>query len=209
MNVSLQKNEIRKKLLLKRKSHDEYKFFNQNEIIIKDVRNLLDHLYQAIDIEKNLLFNSANYNNIEWAGKTASLSLYWPLKGEPDLLKLLINSRWHAALPKLHGSDMKMIHYEPGALIEKSSFGEIYQPVNNIEIIPNVIIVPGVAFSMDGYRLGFGKGHYDKYMTKINQSSKIITIGICFHDNLFEHLPYDEHDMKLDYIITDKIFIRL
>ena len=202
MSINLQKNEIRKKLLQKRKTHDEYEFSHQNEVIIRDLRKLLDSLQQTINLEKGEI-------NLEQARQKLNLAVYWSLKGEPDLLKLAINSSWAIALPKLYGLEMKMVGYSPGDPIEKSGFGELYQPASDIQVIPEVMIIPGLAFSSTGYRLGFGTGHYDRYMAKINQLSKIITIGVCFHNNLFEYLPYDEHDIKLNYIITNKILICL
>jgi 5-formyltetrahydrofolate cyclo-ligase len=53
--------------------------------------------------------------------------------------------------------------------------------------------------------LGFGVGYYDKYFTKIQNS--IVKIGVCFHEYLYEYLPQEDHDCKMDYIITDKNII--
>ena len=47
------------------------------------------------------------------------------------------------------------------------------------------------------------------YIAKISQNSEIIKVGVCFHNSIYEYLPYDDHDIKLDYIITDQILIRL
>lgn len=213
--TNLDKNEIRKKLLSARADHDEYKFIAQNEDIVQKLRGLLDVLYLKF---KKKSKTSLNYQNIDNLDKNCSLGLYLPLKGEPDLLKLIIASNWCISLPKISGDSMKMVHYQMGSPLEKSNFGNLYQPKGDEEIIPKVMLIPGLAFSINGYRLGFGKGHIDRYIAKINRAKingtktdgdcKIITIGVCFDEWLFEYLPYEDHDIKLNYIITDKTFIR-
>jgi 5-formyltetrahydrofolate cyclo-ligase len=204
--INLHKNEIRKDLLLARKNHDEYKFIDQNEKIVQKISNLLDVLYLKFK-KKNK--TNLNYHNVDNLDKNCSLGLYWPLQGEPDLLKLIISSKWSISLPKVLGDSMKMVRYQAGDPMEKSNFGNLHQPKSEEETIPKVMLMPGLAFSIKGYRIGFGKGHYDKYIAKIKKNSEIITIGVCFHEKIFEYLPYDEHDARLNYIITDQIFIKI
>jgi 5-formyltetrahydrofolate cyclo-ligase len=113
----------------------------------------------------------------------------------------------HVGLPRIDASGMIFARYRPGDYIEKSSLLNLYQPVQKIEVVPELIIVPGLGFSIQGYRIGYGYGYYDKYLDKIS-ASKPITIGVCFHDNLFEYLPFEEHDHQFDYVVTDKIIIK-
>ncbi len=63
-----------------------------------------------------------------------------------------------------------------------------------------ICIVPGIAFDKKGYRLGYGKGYYDRFLEKF----KGISIGFCFENMLEYNLPTDEYDKKVDYLITDK-----
>ncbi len=69
-------------------------------------------------------------------------------------------------------------------------------------------LVPGVAFTKEGWRLGRGKGFYDRYLEKLMKYStefnySVKTTGICFKKQLVESLPVEKNDFKLDEIITD------
>ena len=61
-------------------------------------------------------------------------------------------------------------------------------------------IVPGIAFSKDGYRIGYGKGYYDRFLSGF----KGVSVGFCYSQCLTDTLPVDETDKKVDYLITDK-----
>ena len=62
-----------------------------------------------------------------------------------------------------------------------------------------LIIVPGLSFDRFGYRLGYGKGYYDKFLSK----HKIKTIGLCYKECLVEKIDTDKFDYKIDEVITD------
>lgn len=63
-----------------------------------------------------------------------------------------------------------------------------------------LLIVPGLAFNNEGYRLGYGGGFYDKY---ISENQTLANIGIYYSFQYSENLPIESHDQKLDMIITD------
>lgn len=68
----------------------------------------------------------------------------------------------------------------------------------------DLIIVPGLIFGENFYRIGYGGGYYDKYLSNnINGKS----IGICFDFQLVEKVDYKNHDVPVDKIITDKRII--
>ncbi len=182
------KSNIRDKILLERKSFDELQCFLQNEQIINNIKTIL----QKLGVKKNLV-----------------LGLYWPLKGEPDLLKLTINSNFLISLPKLREKDMDFVRYELGADLVQSFDKKLMQPVSNVKTIPNIIIIPALAYSLQGYRIGFGYGYYDRYLDRIKNKIDIIKIGVCFHQYLHEYLPNEPHDIKMDYIITNQTTISL
>lgn len=189
------KNNIREKILKERRVFNEDSKFSANQKIIEDVRNLLNVLDQDRE------------NNIK--KKDLVVGLYWPLKGEPDLLKLAINNKITIAIPKIYGERMDFVRHAPGSPLEISSFLKMMQPKSNNKLKPDIVIIPSLAYSLHGYRLGFGLGYYDKYFTKIDVNFKIIKIGICFHEYLYESLPKEDHDIKMDYVITDKTIIAL
>jgi len=71
--------------------------------------------------------------------------------------------------------------------------------INDIDLI----IIPGVAFDINGNRMGHGKGYYDKLLEK----SKVAKVGLCFEFQLVENIPTESHDIPVDKIITEKRII--
>lgn len=66
----------------------------------------------------------------------------------------------------------------------------------------DLIIVPGLAFDLKGYRLGYGRGFYDKILGNEEFCGK--SIGICFDFQLKEEIPFEEHDVKVHKIVTEE-----
>jgi len=64
-----------------------------------------------------------------------------------------------------------------------------------------LILVPGVAFDERGYRLGYGGGYYDRFLS---QSHAAVTIGLAYEFQLLDELPVASHDVKLDLIVTQQ-----
>ncbi len=73
------------------------------------------------------------------------------------------------------------------------------------EILPDIILIPGVAFGLCMHRLGYGKGYYDAYLAK----SFAYRIGLCYDFQIVERLPTHEDDQRMDEIITEKRVITL
>lgn len=67
---------------------------------------------------------------------------------------------------------------------------------------PDVVIVPGLAFTRSGHRLGQGGGWYDRFLA--GRRSDCVTIGVAFDLQIVETLPIDDHDVHLDHVVTDE-----
>ena len=65
----------------------------------------------------------------------------------------------------------------------------------------DIVIVPAVAYDINGYRLGYGGGFYDRFIETLK--TDVITIGIAFEMQLFNQVPKEVHDVQLNYIITE------
>ncbi len=65
----------------------------------------------------------------------------------------------------------------------------------------DVVVVPGLAFTRDGRRLGQGGGHYDRFLPRLRPSC--VTVGVGFAEQLVDDLPTEPHDVRLDMIVTD------
>ena len=92
--------------------------------------------------------------------------------------------------------------------LETGSFNVREPDKNQCEKLENfsdsIIIVPGMMFDKSGFRLGYGKGYYDRFLAKYNQ----ISIGLCYDEMLVSSLPRGKFDKNVDIIITQSEIIR-
>ena len=79
----------------------------------------------------------------------------------------------------------------------------IMEPDENCEVCypsdGDVIIMPGICFDRSGYRIGYGKGYYDKFLNCRN----MLKIGFCYAECLIDYVPRDKYDIPADVVITD------
>lgn len=83
--------------------------------------------------------------------------------------------------------------------LREGSFG-IPEPENPTEFPKERIdfaIVPGISFDREGYRLGYGKGYYDRFLENINPYK----LGVCQREFFREELPHDKYDVKMDSVL--------
>ena len=98
----------------------------------------------------------------------------------------------------LVSSDIELCLYKEPFI--KNSLN-ILEPENPIKIKEvDVFLVPGVAFTASGKRLGRGGGYYDKLLSKYPDTLKI---GITFNERIMQDLPTESHDISMDYVFTN------
>jgi 5-formyltetrahydrofolate cyclo-ligase len=71
---------------------------------------------------------------------------------------------------------------------------------------PDLVIVPGLAFTARGERLGQGGGWYDRFLSAVR--SDCATVGVCFDDQVVDELPTEPHDVVVDHVVTDTGVVR-
>ncbi|MBP7190115.1 MAG: 5-formyltetrahydrofolate cyclo-ligase, partial [Rickettsiaceae bacterium] len=136
------------------------------------------------------------------------IGAYIPMKGEPNISKFLE----YQALPKVIDSKLEFAYESakvenfPELFEISKSFSSLKEPRSNELVAPDVIIVPAIAFDIEGYRLGRGGGCFDNYIAR-NPSVK--TIGVCFSDKLLLRLPREDHDCRMDFIVTENFILTL
>ncbi len=118
------------------------------------------------------------------------------LKTKRVLVPLCLNSEGDMIAVEIHSFDE----------LEEGAFG-ILEPQGKTPYEKEIdfAVVPGAAFSCEGYRIGYGKGYYDKFL----KNKQIFKLGICHDELLFDAVPHDEFDVKLDMIITPEREIRI
>ena len=70
----------------------------------------------------------------------------------------------------------------------------------------DLVLVPGVAFGRDGSRMGMGAGYYDRFLPRAKQA---VTVGVAYDCLLQASLPTDEHDVKMQYLVSESGIITL
>ncbi len=131
--------------------------------------------------------------------KFMTVGAYAPMKGEVNWLRL--ESDYLIAYPCLEESLMVFKEAKYSELTVDHDFGVPLRLPKGSEkkVTPRVLLVPGLAFSKEGHRLGRGKGFYDRYLEKYDG----IKVGICFSEQLRSIVPYEKHDVMMDYVVTE------
>jgi len=140
--------------------------------------------------------------------KKKNISLYYPTSYELNILKIFeikFFKRFNFLLPVIEDKNvMNFYPWKTNDILYLNKFG-IPEPMKSKKIIPDVILVPLLAFDKNKNRLGYGKGFYDKYLNKyVRKNKKILTIGVAFSFQKHHKLPTNDYDFTLDFIITDK-----
>ena len=161
--------------------------------------------------KKYLTVKKFNYNLIfrlirkHFHSKRITIGGYYP----SNILKFIEEAskkKFKITLPVIKSSNKmsfkSWVFKEP---LYVNQFG-ILEPKNSIkEIIPDLIMVPLVAFDNRLNRIGYGKGYYDRSLRKISKIKKnAISLGIAYSFQKCKKIPINSHDFKLDYIFTEK-----
>lgn len=125
---------------------------------------------------------------------------YYPIKSEVSVLKALEEcASLDICLPRIEHGEIVFRRWKAGDPIELNKY--CYEPLeSNTQLIPDLIIMPCLAYDLEGNRLGYGAGYYDKVLKKY---PKATTTVVAFSSQEIENLPIDEWDEKVDYIIND------
>jgi len=70
----------------------------------------------------------------------------------------------------------------------------------------DIVIVPGLAFGKNGHRVGYGYGFYDRFLA---EHPKALKIALGYEWQIMDKLPFEDHDVKLDYICTEKMLYKM
>ena len=109
-------------------------------------------------------------------------------------------------MPVINSRDqMTFVQWNFLDILKVNKYGMLEPATKKRSLIPNVALVPLLAFDKNNYRLGYGKGYYDKFLNKYLKLNKnIITIGVAFSFQKYNKLPISKFDVKLNYILTEK-----
>ena len=144
----------------------------------------------------------------------AKISGYAAIGDEIDpsaLLHALAAQGHPIALPVTVGKGKPLIFrsWRPGAPLHEGSF-DVPEPGEQApELTPDIVLAPVLAFDARGYRLGYGAGYYDRTLACLRGHKPVIAIGLAFDVSQVDEVPHDEHDQRLDWVLTPSGPIRI
>ena len=135
------------------------------------------------------------------------IGAYYPIGSEiltQDIIQELLSKGKDVFLPKVIGGGLEFRKITDFLSLEKGKF-DILEPKEDCQKDNNLdaVLVPTVAISPKGVRLGYGHGYYDKFLAE----NKSISISLTLEKQIVKNIPKEEHDAIIDWIITeDRVF---
>lgn len=172
----------------------------KKEFLRKKYKEKRDNIKNKVT-KDNLIYQKVINNKDILSSKT--LLIYISINNEVDTIKIInyfLNTK-NIAVPKIIDNNMFFCYVTNLNDLTPGKYN-IPEPTNEniVTDFDNAIcIVPGICYDKKNYRVGYGKGYYDKFLSK----NKIKTIGLCYKECMIEKIDNDKYDYKIDEVITD------
>lgn len=136
------------------------------------------------------------------------LGFFLPIGSEPDITPTVTNwlnasSSRSIFLPVTEGKQMRFAQWRPGEALKKGNFG-VLEPLSTSFTRPPLLLVPCVGLNTFGYRLGYGAGFYDRYLSEDEKNP--YTVGICYAQFSSLNFQADPFDIPLDASVSEDGF---
>lgn len=186
------------------------------ETIKSNKKNIRKSIIAKRDLKKeeNSLNDSKIFNNLISLNsykRAKKVFIYIGFGSEintKSLIEIMLKEGKEVFVPKVLEEEMIALKITSLNNLIESKF-KILEPVGEKSDIDgeefDLIIMPGVAFDRSGNRIGYGKGYYDKYLKDVK--SDIKKIALAYELQLIEEIETEEHDLKVDSIITENEII--
>lgn len=140
------------------------------------------------------------------------VALFSPLASEPDVELLWREGVHRFCYPRTGAQEMEFVEVpHPDHLGAAAWHPHIREPASDARIVESaeiaLILVPGMAFTASGHRLGRGGGYYDRFLARLPGSA--VKLGVCFARQLVDDLPFELHDQRVDAVVTENGLISL
>lgn len=172
----------------------------KKEFLRKKYKEKRDNIKNKVT-KDNLIYQKVINNKDILSSKT--LLIYISINSEVDTIKIInyfLNTK-NIAVPKIIDNNMFFCYVTNLNDLTPGKYN-IPEPTNEniVTDFDNAIcIVPGICYDKENYRVGYGKGYYDRFLSK----NKIKTIGLCYKECMIEKIDNDKYDYKIDEVITD------
>lgn len=140
------------------------------------------------------------------------LVIYAPIHNEVDtslVMRTALDSGKMLAFPAVVGNRLVFRQVERESSLKSGAFG-IMEPCSHGRVFCpeeiDLFVLPGIAFDLNGERIGYGKGYYDKTLHILEGRGKLV--AFCYDFQLVDEIRGEPHDVKMDLIITEKRMVR-
>ena len=178
------------------------KAYLRKKLILKRKKNYL----KARKFNFNLIFKLIKKI---FSNKKVNIAGYYPSNCEVDILSFIEKASersFKISLPVVRpAGKMSFKSWSYNEPLYVSACGTLEPAKIKREVIPDVVLVPLVGFDNQLNRIGYGKGYYDRILSKINKiKRKTVFIGIAYSFQKCRKIVINKHDFKLDYIFTER-----
>lgn len=135
------------------------------------------------------------------------IGFYMPMRTEIDPRPAMVRAllRGPVLLPVVvRGRPLEFRQWHPGLSLLRDDYGVEYPDADQPVVVPDVLVVPLLAFDGHGHRLGYGGGYYDRTLAALRRERRVTAIGFAFAAQEVPVLPHTSDDERLDMIITER-----
>ena len=100
-------------------------------------------------------------------------------------------------LPRIEHGAIVVVDADGPMAVSRIGVSEPQGPALPLDVV-DFVIVPGLAFTLDGYRLGYGGGFYDRFLPQLTAPN----VGVCFTEQILDALPVEPHDVRVQQVIS-------
>jgi 5-formyltetrahydrofolate cyclo-ligase len=149
-----------------------------------------------------------NLKKIDAYRAAGTVACYYSIGGEVkthNILQEILSEGKTLALPRVEGDGLVFCNVKKFEDLEHGEFGimepkESCQPVTEFD----VILVPAVAMTREGQRLGYGRGFYDKFLS----DKKSTTIALAYSKTILKNIPVSENDIRIQWVVSEDEVIK-
>jgi 5-formyltetrahydrofolate cyclo-ligase len=174
----------------------------------RELRERMRNVRNGIDPHRREVWSSAIVGAVHELSEVAAartLTAYLSFGSEiptAELIAVLDTESKRVGVPVVRDGEIVMVAFKPGDPTARSEYG-MSEPVGGEEIFPeevDVLMIPGLAFDREGFRLGYGGGFYDRYVRRTRADA--LRVGICFSEQVVDEVPHGDGDERVDRIVT-------
>lgn len=170
-------------------------------------RDQLD-LSQVVDLSFRINQEIVNFSIF----KQAKTVLFYAAIGNEVKLDLATQEALklgkRVVFPRVVSDELKLYQVTDLSKDLELGYAKIPEPKTSLPEIKSteldLILVPGIAFDPNGNRIGYGKGHFDRFLEHLTRTR----MGIAYDFQLVDLIPAEEHDITMDYILTENRMIK-